>query len=94
MMQCLLARRPSSRFPGNFEYLTGWEGYGPLGDTWYKFGKVQISHQRQFHTVSSIIILDQLLLKRTGVNHTILRPQGAGGSDQTWCWGSLEFLDA
>ena len=33
-VQCLLARRCTSRARGAFEYLVAWEGYGPLGDTW------------------------------------------------------------
>ena len=33
-MQCLLARRCTSRAQGRFEYLVGWAGYGVEGDTW------------------------------------------------------------
>ena len=33
-VQCLLARRCTSRARGVFEYLVSWVGYGPLGDTW------------------------------------------------------------
>ena len=51
-------------------------------------------HRPSLRCVQSVqLILDQLLLKRTGVNHTILPPQGAGGSDQTWCRGSFWMLN-
>ena len=33
-VQCLLARRCTSRSTGAFEYLVGWNGYDALGDTW------------------------------------------------------------
>ena len=33
-MQCVIARRCTSRAAGTFEYLVGWKGYSVVGDTW------------------------------------------------------------
>ena len=51
--------------------------------------------QSETHAIvpSVQLIMEQLLLKRPGVNHTTLPPQGVGGSDQFRSWVGFWVLN-